>query len=357
MIVSRTPLRISFLGGGSDLPIHYRRYGGAVISAAFAQYVYVAVNRRFDSSIRISYSITEEVEDVSHIRHNLVRAALLKLGVRSGVEITSIADIPSRGTGLGSSSAFTAGLLHALHAHRGHYRAQAELAAEACEVEIDLCKEPVGKQDQYAAAMGGVNLFRFNSDDTVSIEKVIFTPGFARDFQDSMLLFYTGRTRSASEILERQISEMSSSAPKTDVVCRMACMTEEFRCAIDDCSLTHVGELLHEGWRLKRSLTDQISNPAIDDMYAAARRAGAFGGKLLGAGGGGFLLICAPPDSHRAIRQALADYKCLRMRIDWSGTSIILYSPQEEDPAPRAAFIPMPIIRDATEGETAVPAA
>jgi D-glycero-alpha-D-manno-heptose-7-phosphate kinase len=337
MIVSRTPLRASFLGGGSDLPAHYRRYGGAVICAAIARYVYVTVNRRFDDSIRVSYSMTEEVDDVSEIKHRLVRTALQKLGIRSGVEITSVADIPSRGTGLGSSSAFTAGLLHALYAYLGTYRSQAALAAEACEVEIDLCGEPIGKQDQHAAAIGGVNLFRFNPDDTVTVEKVVFPPKFACEFQDSMLLFYSGLTRSASQILESQMGIMASSGEKSNIVCRMAQMTEDFRRAIQDGSLEHAGQLLHEGWLLKRSISKQISNSVIDDMYAAARCAGAFGGKLLGAGGGGFLLVCAPAERHAAIRRELASYRCLRLRIDWTGTSIILYSPQEDDPERTAA--------------------
>ena len=331
MIVTRTPLRVSFLGGGSDLPVHYRRYGGAVISAALARYVYVTVNRRFDSSIRVSYSMTEEVHSVSEIKHRLVRTALLKLGIRNGVEITSVADIPSRGTGLGSSSAFTAGLLHALHAYLGDYCSHAALAAEACEVEIDLCREPIGKQDQYAAAIGGVNILRFHPDDTVTIEKIVFSPRFAREFQDSMLLFYTGLTRSASQLLENQVSAMEASTDKRSVVCRMAQMTEDFHRAIQDESLEYVGDMLHQGWMLKRSISSHISSSAIDDLYTAARRAGALGGKLLGAGGGGFLLVCAPVDRHDAIRRELAGYRCLRMRIDWTGTSIILYSPQDEE--------------------------
>lgn len=332
MIVSRTPLRVSFLGGGSDLPVHYRRHGGAVISAALARYVYVTVNRRFDSSIRLSYSVTEEVDHASEIKHRLVRAAMMKLGIQNGVEITSVADIPSRGTGLGSSSAFTAGLLHALHAYQGSYRSQAALAAEACEVEIGLCGEPIGKQDQYAAAVGGVNIFRFNPDDTVTIEKVVFSPRFAREFQESMLLFYTGVTRSASDILAAQIGCMASRGDQAAVVCRMAEMTEEFRRAIQNGNLEHVGALLHEGWLLKRSISDRISNSTVDEMYASAWRAGALGGKLLGAGGGGFLLVCAPVDRHDAVRRELAAYRCLCLGIDWTGTSIILYSPQEEDP-------------------------
>lgn len=332
MIVSRTPLRVSFLGGGSDLPVHYRRHGGAVISASIAKYVYVTVNRRFDKSIRLSYSQTEEVDHASQIQHRLVRAAMLKLGIENGVEITSIADIPSRGTGLGSSSAFTTGLLHALHAYQGDYRSQADLAAEACTVEIDLCGEPIGKQDQYAAAVGGVNLLRFNPDESVTVEKIVFSPNFIGEFQNSMLLFYTGVTRSASNILRNQIDIMNTCEDTSDVVSRMAAMTDDFRHAIQDNNLNWVGDLLHQAWMLKQSVSSQISNSVIDDMYASARRAGALGGKLLGAGGGGFLLVCAPQQHHDAVRHALAGYRCLSLRLDWTGTSIILYSPQEPEP-------------------------
>jgi D-glycero-alpha-D-manno-heptose-7-phosphate kinase len=296
------------------------------------KYVYVTVNRRFDKSIRLSYSVTEEVNHASEIKHRLVRAAMLKLGIENGVEITSIADIPSRGTGLGSSSAFTTGLLHCLHAYQGAYRSQVALAAEACEVEIDLCGEPIGKQDQYAAAVGGVNLLRFNPDESVTVNRIVFSPTFVREFQDSMLMFYSGLTRSASDILRNQIEMMGSSDAKTAVVSRMAAMTEDFRHAIQDSSLEWVGDLLHEAWRLKQAVSDQISNPVVDHMYDQARKAGALGGKLLGAGGGGFLLICAPRGRHDAIRQALAGYRCLPLWFDWTGSSIILYSPQELDP-------------------------
>jgi len=333
MIVCRTPLRVSFLGGGSDLPIHYRRHGGAVLSAAITRYVFLTVNRRFDSSIRVSYSQTEEVAHAGELQHKLVRAALLKLGIENGVEITSIADIPSRGTGLGSSSAFTTGLLHALHAYQGHYRSQADLAAEACEIEIDLCGEPIGKQDQYAAAMGGVNVLHFNPDESVTVEPVVFAPHFVQEFQQSMLLFYTGLTRSASDLLRNQIGIMGASDEKSAVVSRMAAMTVDLRHAIQDNSLGWVGDLLHEAWMLKQSVSSQISSSIVDDMYAKARQAGALGGKLLGAGGGGFLLVCAPLERHAAIRRALGDYRCLPFHIDWTGTSIIHYTPQEPEPA------------------------
>lgn len=328
MIVSRTPLRISFIGGGSDLPVHYRRYGGAVLSAAIAKYMYLTVHHRFDTSVRVSYSVTEEVNCASHVKHKLVRAALLKLGIDSGIEITSIGEIPSRGSGLGSSSAFTTGLLHCLHAYLGEYRSREQLAAEACEVEIGLCKEPIGKQDQYASAMGGVNLIRFNPDDSVTVEPVVFAPDFREELQGSLLLFYTGLTRSASDLLRQQSDAMSAEQEKCDVVRRMAHMAEEFRHAIQDRNLQCIGEMLHEAWGLKRSLTPQISNGIIDDLYTRARLAGALGGKLLGAGGGGFLLICAERDRQESVRRALSEYRCFPVKFDWPGSSIILYSPE-----------------------------
>jgi D-glycero-alpha-D-manno-heptose-7-phosphate kinase len=331
MIISRTPLRVSFVGGGSDLPVHYRRYGGAVLSAAIAKYVYITVNRRFDQTMRVSYSITEEVDHVRHIQHKLVRTAMEKLGLETGLEITSIAEIPSRGTGLGSSSAFTAGLLHALYAYQGSYRSGQQLAAEACEVEIDLCGEPIGKQDQYATAVGGVNLLRFNPDDSVTVEPVAFPPGFALRFESSFLLFYSGVTRSASEILRRQSAVLATEENRGYLVRRMAGLTETFRHAIQAENLAWIGEMLHEGWELKRSITYGISTGNIDDMYQRARAAGALGGKLLGAGGGGFLLVCASPERHAAIRRALSECRCFSVRFDWSGSSIVQYWPDTND--------------------------
>lgn len=331
MIISRTPLRISFVGGGSDLPVHYRRHGGAVLSAAIARYVYITVNRRFDHSMRVSYSITEEVDHVKQIQHKLVRTAMEKLGLESGLEITSIAEIPSRGTGLGSSSAFTAGLLLALHAYQGAYRSREQLGAEACEVEIDLCGEPIGKQDQYASAVGGVNLLRFNPDDTVTVEPTIFRPGFAEKFEKSLLLFYTGVSRSASDILRRQSAILAGDDDKISVVRRMVAMTEDFRHAIQEENLEWIGDILNRGWELKRSITADISNSAIDDLYARACAAGALGGKLLGAGGGGFLLVCAPVERQAAIREALRDCRCLSVRFDWTGSTIIQYWPDVSD--------------------------
>ncbi|MEJ0005430.1 MAG: hypothetical protein WDM77_03350 [Steroidobacteraceae bacterium] len=200
MIISKTPLRVSFVGGGSDLPQHYRRFGGSVVSCGIDKYVFIAVNPRFDPGIRLSYSKTEEVTTVADLTHPLVRAALNKLGLSSGLEITSVADVPARGSGLGSSSSFTVGLLHALYAYKGQYISKPTLGAEACQIEIDICGEPIGKQDQYAAAMGGLNEIRFNPDESVDVEPIPTPPGFIGAFEKSLMMFYTGITRSASSI-------------------------------------------------------------------------------------------------------------------------------------------------------------
>jgi D-glycero-alpha-D-manno-heptose-7-phosphate kinase len=327
MIISRTPLRVSFVGGGSDLPFHYRRHGGAVISCAIDKYVFITVNKRFDESVRVSYSRTEEVSSAHNVQHQLVRAAMLKLGVTNGIEITSIADVPSKGSGLGSSSAFTVGLLHALHAYKGAYRARQNLGCEACEVEIDICGEPIGKQDQYAAAMGGFNLIRFRQEGSVDIEPVILPPKFLDTFQSSLMMFFTGLTRSASKILQQQTEEISSSEQKTRIVCRMAEMSETFRQAVQSGDLDAVGEVLHDAWMLKTSVSDTVSNSVINEIYQRGRAAGALGGKLLGAGGGGFMLFCVPPHRRQAVRDTMQGLREVLVQLNWTGSTIIFYNP------------------------------
>lgn len=322
-------MRISFVGGGSDLPQHYRQHGGAVVSAAINKYVFITVNKRFDSTVRVSYSKTEEVPDATHIEHKLVKAALLKLGVTNGIEITSIADIPSKGSGLGSSSAFTVGLLNALYGNASIYRSRPDLAAEACEIEIDICKEPIGKQDQYAAALGGLNLIHFNPDDTVSSEPVIGPPGFVGLFQNSLLLFYTGITRSASILLEKQAAEMRDDYKASDTVGQMAALTGDFAAAVRAGDLHATGQLLDKGWKLKRRIST-VSNTIIENIYQRAREAGAVGGKLLGAGGGGFMLIMAPPERHDSIRRQLSEFRCVKIQFDWAGSTVIFYHPNTD---------------------------
>lgn len=305
MIISRTPLRMSFVGGGSDLPVFYRKYGGAVLSTAINRYVYVTVNRKFDDGIRVSYSRTEEARKVAQIKHPLVREGLLLTGLTGGVEITSIADIPSKGSGLGSSSTFTVGLLNALHAYAGRHAGSEQLAREACEIEIERCGEPIGKQDQYAAAFGGLNLIQFNPDESVSVEPVICRRETLQHLQAHTIVFYTGVTRSASGILKHQSAVLATEKKKCDVTRRMVRLAHDLCAELRANRADSFGEIIHEGWRLKKSLTTGITTDAIDSWYDKARKAGAVGGKLLGAGTGGFMMFYAPPDRHEAITRAV----------------------------------------------------
>jgi len=305
MIISRTPLRMSFVGGGSDLPVFYRKYGGAVLSTAIDRFVYVTVNHKFDERIRVSYSRTEEARTVAHIKHPLVREGMKLTGINGGIEITSVADIPSKGSGLGSSSTFTVGLLSALHAFAGRHAGAEQLAREACEIEIERCGEPIGKQDQYAAAYGGLNLIRFNQDDTVAVEPVICRRETLQELQSRIIVFYTGVTRSASGILKHQSAALATEKKKCDVTRKMVQLAHDLCRELRANNAACFGEIIHEGWLLKKSLTAGITTDAIDGWYEKARRAGAVGGKLLGAGTGGFMMFDAPPDRHEAITRAV----------------------------------------------------
>lgn len=323
MIISRTPLRVSFLGGGSDLPSYYRQHGGAVLSTAIDQSVYVTVSRKFDDAVRVSYSRTEEVARASQIEHPLVREALALLNIEGGIEITSVADIPAKGTGLGSSSSFTVGLLNALHAYCGRNVPAAKLAQESCEIEIERCAGPIGKQDQYAAAFGGFNFIRFHPDDTVEIKKVLCSPQVTADLQDRLLYFYTGLTRSASALLHQQSTEMFVNKEKSKAMAKMVHLTESAYADLCAGRIDALGEMLHDAWQIKKQMTNGISNSLIDEAYQAAIDAGAEGGKLLGAGGGGFLIFYAPPDRHDSIRQALKSLRETPFRFAPHGSSII----------------------------------
>lgn len=323
MIISRTPLRMSFVGGGSDLPVFYRKFGGAVVSTAINQFVYITVNKKFDEKIRVSYSKTEEARTVDRIQHPLVREAMKLLKINGGMEITSVADIPGRGSGLGSSSSFTVGLLHALHAYAERYASAEQLAREACEIEIERCGEPIGKQDQYAAAFGGLNYIRFNEDDSVSVEPILCQRETLRTIQEHILVFYTGITRSASDVLKHQQSAVASEKKKQSVMRKMVALAEQMKSELQRNRAGAFGEIIHEGWLLKKSLTSGISTDAIDDWYAKARKAGAVGGKLLGAGAGGFLMFYAPPERHEAITQSLGKLRRMNFRFEPQGSRII----------------------------------
>jgi D-glycero-alpha-D-manno-heptose-7-phosphate kinase len=323
VIISQTPLRVSLLGGGSDLPSYYRRNGGAVLSAAIDQSVYVTVSRKFDDAVRVSYSRTEEVANAAQIEHPLVRESLALLGIEGGIEITSVADIPARGTGLGSSSSFTVGLLNALHAYSGRYATAARLAEESCKVEIERCNEPIGKQDQYAAAFGGFNFIRFHPDDSVEVKKVLCAPSLIADLQSRLVFFYTGLTRSASSLLRQQSADVAAPGPKSDAIDELVRLAEAAFADLCAGNISSLGAMLHAAWQAKKQLVTGITCDVIDEAYQAAIDAGAEGGKLLGAGGGGFLLFLASPEKHEFIRKALRRLRETRFRFVPHGSRII----------------------------------
>lgn len=326
MIVSKTPLRMSFVGGGSDLPAFYRDELGAVLSTSINKYMYICVNKKFDGRIRVSYTRTEDVEQRQQIEHPLVREALALVGIDGGVEIASMADIPSRGSGLGSSSAYTVGLLNALYAYRNQFASKELLASQACEIEINRCGEPIGKQDQYAAAYGGLNLIRFHPDDSVSVDPVICKPSLLQVLEDSTLVFFTGRTRSASAVLANQ-SEAMKTADRRLLMRRMVQLAFEMKDQLETGTLEHYGEILDENWRLKVQLAKGITDPQIDEWYAKGIANGALGGKLLGAGNGGFMMFFAPKERHAQITSNLHDLEPLKFRFDHSGAQIVFYQP------------------------------
>ena len=325
MIIARTPLRMSFAGGGSDLPSYYRQYGGAVVSTAIDKYVYVNVNKKFDDGIRVGYSKNEEVNQVCDIEHPIVKKTFEYLGLDGGIEITTIADIPSSGTGLGSSSSFTVSLLNALYAYVGKYASAERLAEEASYIEIELCKELIGKQDQYAAAYGGFNLIEFNSDDTVLVSPITISPKTIKAIESNILVFYTGKTRSASSLLMQQSKAMEESDQKVKTMHRMVALTYELAKQLRESSHDSLGEILHESWMLKKSLVDGISESEIDYWYDKARQAGAIGGKILGAGAGGFLMLYAPQEKHAAVKLSLNQLKVMPVKFDPLGSRIIFF--------------------------------
>jgi D-glycero-alpha-D-manno-heptose-7-phosphate kinase len=325
MIISRTPLRMSFVGGGSDLPSFYRMHGGAVVSTAIDKYVYVNVNKKFDNGIRVAYSKNEEVDRVEQIDHRIVRSAMQFLQLDGGIEITTIADIPSKGTGLGSSSTFTVGLLHVLNAFKGRYVSSDQLGRDSCHIEIDLCGEPIGKQDQYAAAFGGLNLIEFKPDDSVVVSPIICERATVAQLEANTLVFYTGISRSASMLLKQQSAEVAGNAEKQRWMLRMVQLAYDMRQELHRNNISAFGEILHENWMLKRSMVSGVSTDDIDEWYRVARAAGATGGKILGAGAGGFLMLYAPLELHERIKLALHMLRPIPLGFEPLGSRIIFY--------------------------------
>jgi D-glycero-alpha-D-manno-heptose-7-phosphate kinase len=327
VIISRTPLRMSFVGGGSDLPSFYREHGGAVLSTAIDKFVYVSINQRFDDGLRVVYSKTEDVADVEQIEHQLFKSTFKLMDVKGGVEVTTIADIPSKGTGLGSSSSFTVGLINAVAAYQGRYVSAEEMGRDSCRIEIDICGAPIGKQDQYAAAYGGLNLIEFKPDDRVAVSPVIVPRSELERLQRRIIVFYTGITRSASAILSQQDAAVTSNASKQEVLRRMVGLAYEMRDELQRGNLDNFGAILHENWQLKRSLTTGISTAEIDTWYDLAIQEGALGGKILGAGGGGFLMFYANEEHHPKISKALDVLRPVNFGFEPEGSKIIFYNP------------------------------
>jgi D-glycero-alpha-D-manno-heptose-7-phosphate kinase len=322
MIITQTPLRIGLLGGGTDLPDYYREHGGRVLNCAIDKYIYVIVKQRFDDEIYVNYSKKEIVSRVEDLEHELVREAMWMTGVTSGVEITTLADIPSAGgSGLGSSSAVTVGLLHALFAYRGRQVTAEELADRACTIEIDRRGKPIGKQDQYIAAFGGIRDIRFGPGDQVIAEELEISPADRRDLQRHIMLFYTGLTRSANSILAEQTANIRTTRDQLDLLRDLAGLAvDRLRCGDVDA----VGDAMRKGWEAKRQLATGISNPQLDSAVDRALEAGATGAKLTGAGGGGFLLVLCPVERQRAVRDNLADMRELPVKLDPLGSRIVL---------------------------------
>lgn len=321
MILVKTPFRISFVGGGSDLPSFYKRHYGAVVSTTIDKFMYIAIHPYFHNKIRVKYSLTEDVDTVAEIRHPLVRECLKFQGIEQGMEVASFADVPA-GTGMGSSSAFTVCLLHALHALRSQPVTPEQLAAQACFIEIERAGEQIGKQDQYAAAYGGLNYMRFNEDGTVAVEPVDCSARTIEELQRHVMLFYVGQERPASSILSEQSRNMENQE-KYEHVMQMVELASELRNALEKGKIAAVGDIVHQGWILKSSLATGISNPVVDQYYRLAREAGAAGGKLLGAGGGGFLLIFCAPGKQPAVREALGDLREMSFAMSPQGSTMI----------------------------------
>lgn len=321
MIISRTPLRISFVGGGTDLRAFYKKEPGAVVSTAINKYMYVAVNKKFDDKIRLSYTRTEMVDSVNELKHELVREAMKLTGVTSGVEITTMADIPAAGTGLGSSSSLTVGVLNALYAYQGKHKEASLLAREACQIEIDILKEPIGKQDQYSAAYGGLNYIEFRPDEEVIVDPLPCHQETRERLEKRLILFYTGLTRKANAILNEQ---QARSEEKFETLKKMKEIALELKnCRSEEYLLDHFGDFLHRNWELKKGLVTSISNSQIDAYYQKALKAGAEGGKILGAGGGGFLLLYCKERRQNEVREALKELKETPLRFEPQGSKIV----------------------------------
>jgi D-glycero-alpha-D-manno-heptose-7-phosphate kinase len=324
VIISRTPFRLSLVGGGSDFPDYYRTRRGAVVSLAIDRHMYITVNKRFDDTIRVSYTKTQIAEHIDDLEHLLIREALKRTGITRGVEVTTIADLPA-GIGLGSSSSLTVGVLNALFAYQGRYVPADTLAQIACEIEIDILRSPIGKQDQYIAAYGGLQHIRFNSNDTVTVEPVVCRPQVRARLLDSLLLFYTGMHRDAPSVLGEVKDNIRTAPAARETLDKLVALADELLRMLSRGHLSGVGELLGRSWELKKQMGSRVSNDELDGLYRRAVKAGASGGKVAGAGGGGCLLLYVEPDARASVRDAMRrrGLKEIPLNIDPDGCKII----------------------------------
>jgi D-glycero-alpha-D-manno-heptose-7-phosphate kinase len=331
MIITKTPLRISFFGGGTDYPVWYREHGGSVLSTTINKCCYItcrALPPFFEYHSRISYSTVENVNRNDEIRHPAVRACLQFLGVTEGIEVHHVADLPAR-TGLGTSSAFTVGLLLALYALRNQMRDKQSLAAEAIHIEQDVLGEAVGAQDQVSAAYGGLNRIDFHTDGAIRVKRMLTSHERLAGLEQHLALYFTGFSRTASEIAQEQVRQTPQ---RTRELQAMLELVDEGEAILADPNrpLNEFGRLLHESWQIKRALTQKISNSAIDEIYGAGLEAGALGGKLLGAGGGGFMLFFVPPERRESLRSRLKKLLCVPFRFSSAGSDVVVYEPEEQ---------------------------
>lgn len=318
MIITKTPLRLSLLGGNTDFREYFLTYGGLVLSTTIDKYIYCIVKERFDDLVIVNYSIKETVSDVNDLKHELVREALKLLGITKGIEISFLADIPTEGTGLGSSSAVTVGLLNALHNLIGEAVSPHILAEEAVKIELDILKKPIGIQDQYMVATGGIRQFEFSPSGGIKSLYLVLPESVREDFNNSLMLFYTGITRKSEDILE------SFDVKKNKVLLdQNKVLADDGTKSLMKGDLRRFGQLLDMYWDIKKTLSDKVTNPEIDKMYATAKKAGVIGGKIIGAGGGGFLLVMFPANKRAVIRKALKDYRELPFRFSNYGSKVI----------------------------------
>jgi len=321
MIIVQTPLRTSLFGGGTDFPEYYLKHGGCVLTSAIDKYIFVIIKRRFDDKLRVGYTRTELVDSVDEIRHELIREAFRLTGIERGVEIATMGDIPSEGSGLGSSSTVTVGVLHAMYALNRQLIPAEKLAQDACHIEIDVLKKPMGVQDQYIAACGGLRLIEFMpGSGEVKSRRIELDPATKRQLNHNLLLFFTGVTRKSDTILSEQrdnIRSRESVLQEMKHIAGVACRK------IQEGEVDAIGDLLHESWTLKKQLASKVSNSDVDDLYQLARKSGATGGKIAGAGGGGFLLLYCPPEGQERLRQALHMLQELPFNLGQDGSKVV----------------------------------